>query len=69
MHSVSPYLRQFQNPVRATTGSINETKKCLPSCLDVTDENSEYEDTHEPGRRHEDYLRDVVLRRLRVLPN
>jgi hypothetical protein len=43
--------------------------RCLPSCLDVTDEHSEDEDAHEPGRRHEDDLRDVVLRRLRVLPN
>ncbi len=44
--------------------------KCdLPSCLDVTDEHGKDEDAHEPGRRHENDLRDVVLRRLRVLPN
>jgi hypothetical protein len=71
MHSVSPYLPQFQNPVLATPSSTYMKPKnlCFPSCLDVTDEHGEYEDPHEPGRRHEDDLRDVVLRRLRVLPN
>jgi len=39
----------------------------LQPFLDVTDEDGEHEDAHEPGAGHEEDLRDVVLRGLGVL--